>query len=100
MTCSSGKLRSDLAEEPVVRLSWVTVDAAVAAVAIVMFDVICVRPLDVTDPLVRLMFPAPPRPPACYKTPDINTGGVRIDRADGTHDNHTLLLRFGFGWLG
>ena len=83
-------------------------------------------PLDVTDPLVRLMFPAPPSPPACYQThleimtppggghwrvrgmlvtasvwrdvmyqtPDINTGGVLIDRADRTHEDSQALYKF------
>ena len=85
------------------RLWWVTLDAAVAAVAIVLIDATGTRPLDrdcVADPLVRLMFPAPPRPPACYKTPGIKTRGMWIDKANVTHHNDVLLLRFGFGWLG
>ena len=69
----------------------------------VMFDVVGTRPLCVADSLVRLMFPAPPRPPARYKTLNINTGEVWIDKANVTHDDNLPLarfLRFGFGWLG
>lgn len=77
-----------MAEEPVLPLELVARDplvatvaavAAVAAVAVVLFDLTWTRLLDrgwVADSLVRRMFPEPPRPPACYGTPNINTGGV------------------------
>jgi len=106
MVCSSRRLLRDLVEELVLVLRWVALDPAVAAVAVVLFVLTWTRPLDggcAAVSLVRLMFPAPPRPPACYETPEINTGRVWIDKANVTTHDYALpprFLRFGFGWLG
>jgi len=94
----------DLAEEPVLLLWLVEREPAVAvviAVATVLFDLTWLRLLNggwVADCLVRVMFPEPPRPPACYGSSGINTGGVWVDKVKITHDdNPRAQLQFGFG---
>jgi hypothetical protein len=91
-------------EEPVLLLWLVARDPAVVAVAVVLFDLTWTRPSDggwIANSLVRLMFPEPPRPPACYGT-RILILEEWVDRANVTHDDYLLaqFLRFGFGWFG
>lgn len=78
MTRSSGRVLSDLAWAPA-ELLWVALALAVSVVDIMLFDLTSERPLGeggVADSLTRLMFPAPPRPPARYEKPGINTEGL------------------------